>query len=51
MIEVYATYDHVNGTWDVLRNDNNECLVYGDIMEIENWLIDHKETHKEIYHD
>jgi hypothetical protein len=46
MIEVYVTYSTTNETWDVMSMDN-KCLFYGDVWEVEQWLIDNKSTHTE----
>lgn len=50
-IKVYTTYDYPNDTWDVLEEDSNNCLVFGSIDKIEEWLTDHSDTHEEIFND
>ncbi len=46
---VNTTYDPQNQTWNVL-DDSNNCLFYGSITGLEEWLDNHKDTHKEIIH-
>jgi len=45
-IKVYSTFDTANDTWNVM-NMNNQCLFYGTIDGLENWLIDNSDRYQE----
>lgn len=47
--EVYSTYDTAFGTWNVMSMDN-QCLFYGSIDELENWLEENKDRYQELVH-
>ncbi len=47
-IKVYVTYANDFDTWNVIQLSDNKCLEYGDILHIERWLIEHKDTHEEV---
>ncbi len=47
-IKVYATFDTQFQTWNIVDYNTNECLHYGQALEIDCWMRDHKDTHIEI---
>jgi hypothetical protein len=46
MIAVYATFDVQNDTWNIVDKEN-DILMFGDIWELEDWLIENKSSHEE----
>jgi hypothetical protein len=44
--KVYTTFDSANRTWNVMDYDNN-CLFYGNIEQLEDWL----DTNKGVYYE
>lgn len=47
MIKVYVSWSGSEyNTWNVY-DLNNKYIAHGNIFEIEQWLIDHKDTHEE----
>ena len=44
--EVYSTFDTAYSTWNVM-NMNNQCLFYGSIDELEDWLKENKDHYHE----
>jgi hypothetical protein len=44
-MEISIVYDAQFNTWNAMLN--NKCLFYGDIFELEQWLIDNKHKYKE----
>lgn len=47
--KIFATYDHTFRTWNVMDMNNN-CLFYGTIDELEEWLEEHKENYQDQLH-
>ena len=48
--EIQATFDTLNETWNIIRKSNRDCLFYTSaIEELEQWLLDHANTHVEDY--
>lgn len=45
MREIYCTYDTHFRTWNVVEDDT--CIFYGSIDELEDWLIDHEDEYQE----
>ena len=46
MITVTVNYDTTNSTWNVM--DGLECVFYGTIWQVEQWLIDNKDKYEEV---
>jgi hypothetical protein len=44
---IYATFDTKNETWNVIKADDKTCLFYGNIEQLEIWLVENKDTHIE----
>lgn len=47
--EVFSTYDTQYQTWNVL-DMNNQCLFYGTIDGLEEWLDENKDKYHERLH-
>jgi hypothetical protein len=54
-INVYVVLEEANesngkecDTWGVVRQDNKQWLMYGDLEGVEQWLKDNSDTHTEI---
>lgn len=47
--QVFSTYDTTFDTWNIM-DMNNQCLFYGSIDELEEWLDEHKENYQEQLH-
>lgn len=45
-MNIYTTFDTQFHTWNVM-SENNECMFYGDIEELETWLVEHKGEYTE----
>jgi hypothetical protein len=43
---VYTTYDPTYETWNAV-NQQNECVFYGSIHELEQWLQDNNDFYEE----
>ena len=48
LIEVYTTFATDFWTWNVVDELTNHCLFFGNIEELEQWLIDNKNKYLEI---
>lgn len=46
---IYTTFDTAYETWNVV-DMNNQCLFYGSIDELENWLDENKGRYQEQLH-
>jgi hypothetical protein len=46
-IEVYCTYATDFHTWNIMCG-KQKCLYYGSVFDIEIWLLDHIDTHREV---
>ena len=46
-VKVFVTFDNPNGTWNIHTMDKN-CIFYGNIDEVERWLIERIDTHFEV---
>lgn len=44
--KVYSAYDTAFETWNVM-DMNNQCLFFGTIDGLENWLIDNSDRYQE----
>jgi len=42
-MKVYTTYDTAFCTWNVLSDEDNTCLFYGDIEGLQDFLKNHPE--------
>ena len=47
--QVFSTYDIAFGTWNVM-DMNNQCLFYGSIDELEDWLDENKDSYQDQLH-
>jgi len=45
--KVYPTFDVQNETWNIIQKDNRDCLFYGDIDQVEQWLVDNADNYVE----
>jgi hypothetical protein len=45
MLRIYTTYDCQNSTWNAMLG--TECLFYGTIDQLEDWLVEHKNKYRE----
>ena len=45
-IKVFSTYDTIHQTWNVM-DMNNQCLFYGTIDGLEEWLDSNKDKYEE----
>lgn len=50
METVLITYCSINNTWNVMKN-KAECLYYGSIDNIEEWIDEHKAIYKADWQD
>ena len=48
-IKVFSTYDSFHQTWNVL-DMSNQCLFYGTIDQLEEWLGSNKDHYEEELH-
>ena len=46
-IRVYTTYDTQFSTWNVMTLEN-QCLFFGSIFQMENWLDEHADQYQEV---
>ena len=44
--EVFTMYDTINQTWNVMDMNNN-CLFFGSIDGLENWLDENSDRYQE----
>ncbi|MCW8996027.1 MAG: hypothetical protein OQK77_09460 [Psychromonas sp.] len=47
--QVFSMYDTAYQTWNVM-DMNNQCLFFGNIDELEEWLETHKDKYQEQIH-
>jgi hypothetical protein len=47
--EVFSTFDTIHQTWNIL-DMNNQCLFYGTIHGLEEWLDENKDKYHEQMH-
>ncbi len=45
-IDVYVTFDSIHNTWNVVNSDN-QCVFFGNIDEMEEWLFENKDKYLE----
>jgi hypothetical protein len=48
-VQVYSTYDTCFQTWNVMDMDN-QCLFFGTIDELEEWLDSNQDRYEEQLH-
>ena len=46
MIVVYVTYDTQTSTWNIMNG--SECLFYGTVWQVEEWLIKNNDKYTEV---
>ncbi len=44
-VKVLAICDSKNCTWDIISEDRKTCIFYGTEEEVEQWCVDHENTH------
>lgn len=44
--KVFSTYDTINQTWNIM-DMSNQCLFFGTIDELEEWLDSNKDKYEE----